>query len=150
MNKSTPKNVPQSQPVLGHLWLSLPLWVHQGVKFALVGALNTGVDLGIYWLLTRGLGILAAAPVAAKAISYSLGVINSFFWNRNFTFRSQEHSFGKFALFIAINLLAVGLNSAVMAGAVHSLRLNEGLGLLLATSITLLWNFFTSKFIVFR
>lgn len=137
-------------PRMAKRWFRLPDWFHQAIKFGLVGALNTGVDLSAYWLLTRGTVILAGAPVTAKAISYTLGVINSFFWNRNFTFHSQQKSPGLFFLFFGINLLAVGVNSGIMALAVHQLLLPEWYGLLLATAITMLWNFFTSKFIVFR
>ena len=59
----------------------LPLF-KQAVKFGAVGVLNTALDWMIYFALTHWIGFFAAQPVAAKAISYSAGVLNSFFINK--------------------------------------------------------------------
>ena len=132
------------------LWMQTPNWFHQAVRFGVVGILNTSVDLGSYWILTRFVPYFGNAPVIAKALSYSLGVVNSYIWNRSFTFRSQVRSPKRFMLFFLINLIALGINSGLMALALHVLELPEWAGLLMATTITLAWNFTTSKFVVFR
>lgn len=137
-------------PLLKKLWPLLPLWLHQVVKFGMVGALNTGVDLGLYWLLTRFILLDPSFAVTAKAISYTAGVINSYFWNKNFTFRSKNNTFGVFFLFFSINLIAVGINSGVMWVGLHLIQQGELVSLLLATGFTLIWNFTTSKFVVFK
>ncbi len=137
-------------PLFNKLWPRLPQWLRQGVKFGLVGVINTGVDLGLYWVITRFVLTAPSLAVTAKAISYTAGVINSYFWNKNFTFRSQDNSWGAFLLFFSINLIAIGLNSGVMWLGLHRFQLPELLSLLLATALTLLWNFTTSKFIVFK
>jgi len=137
-------------PNLTVIWLRTPNWFHQAVRFGMVGVLNTGVDLGSYWILTRFIPLFENAHVLAKAISYTLGVINSYLWNRSFTFRSQVQSPKRFMIFFLINLIAVGINSGLMALSLHVLRIPEWAGLLLATAITMTWNFITSKFVVFR
>ena len=137
-------------PRISGLWLRTPIWFHQAVRFGMVGVLNTGVDLGSYWILTRFVAYFGNAPVFAKALSYILGVINSYIWNRSFTFRSQIRSPKRFVLFFLINLIAVGINSGIMALTLHILEFPEWAGLLMATAITMTWNFTTSKFVVFR
>ncbi len=137
-------------PRMTGLWLQTPNWFHQAVRFGMVGVLNTIVDLGSYWILTRFVPYFVTAPVIAKALSYILGVVNSYIWNRGFTFRSQVRSPKRFVLFFLINLIAVGINSGLMALSLHRLELPEWAGLLLATAITMTWNFTTSKFVVFR
>lgn len=137
-------------PNLTGIWLRTPNWFHQAVRFGMVGVLNTGVDLGSYWILTRFIPYFENAHVLAKAISYTLGVLNSYLWNRSFTFRSQIRSPKRFAIFFLINLVAVGINSGLMALSLHVFELPEWVGLLIATAITMTWNFTTSKFIVFR
>lgn len=151
---STPTQLPswviKNFPKLTEVWKRTPNWFHQAVRFGMVGVLNTGVDLGSYWILTRFIPYFENAHVLAKAISYTLGVLNSYLWNRSFTFRSQVRSPKRFAIFFLINLVAVGINSGLMALSLHVLQLPEWAGLLIATAITMTWNFTTSKFIVFR
>jgi putative flippase GtrA len=140
----------QRFPRMANLWLGTPNWFHQAVRFGMVGVLNTGVDLGSYWILTRWIHFFDNEHVLAKAISYTLGVINSYIWNRSFTFRSQVRSPKRFFLFFLINLIAVGINSGILALALHGLNLQEWVGLVMATVITMTFNFTTSKFVVFK
>ncbi len=137
-------------PRITALWLRTPNWFHQAVRFGMVGVLNTGVDLGSYWILTRLIPLFFNNHVLAKAISYTLGVINSYLWNRSFTFRSQVRSPKRFVLFFLINLLAVGINSGMMAIALNVFHSAEWVGLVMATVVTMTFNFITSKFVVFR
>ncbi len=104
---------------------------------------------GSYWILTRLIPVFFNNHVLAKAISYTLGVINSYLWNRSFTFRSQcAHQ--RVVLFFMINLLAVGINSGMMAIALNVFHSPEWVGLVIATVVTMTFNFISSKFVVFR
>ena len=58
----------------------LPKWLKQAAKFGSVGVLNTLLDVALYFVLTRWLG-LGDKPTFAKGISYSVGVLNSYFLN---------------------------------------------------------------------
>jgi len=124
-------------------------WLKQAVKFGLVGVLNTLVDAGVYYILTRWIGLMDL-PILAKAISYTCGVINSFFWNRLWTFRSKEDGWRSFVLFVLVNLVGAGINSAVMSLTLNYLHLEEVIAFLFATAASLGWNFLLSKRIVFR
>jgi putative flippase GtrA len=77
-------------------------------------------------------------------------VINSFFWNRAWTFRSSADPRRTFVPFFLSNLVGLIINAGVMYVGLHVFGLHDALAFLLATVVTLGWNFVVSKFIVFR
>jgi putative flippase GtrA len=124
-------------------------WIEQGAKFLLVGLMNTGIDIGLYFALTRLLAVFAEANVVAKGISYGAGVLNSYLWNRSWTFKSRDRSWKTFTPFVLSNLIGLSINAALLwLGLLFSIH--EILALLIATSVTLLWNFIISKLVVFN
>lgn len=125
------------------------LWLRQAFKFGIVGVLNTAVDLGLYFVLTRWLG-MANLPVAAKSISYSAGILNSFFWNKAWTFRSTASTWKTLIPFVLVSLVGLGMNTGGMQLGLNVLHLPELIALGLATVFTLAWNFVFSKFVIFR
>ena len=81
------------------------LW--QIVKFAIVGVLNTLVDFAVFQTLNLTLGWVYAAQV----LGYTAGVINSYLWNSNWTFREQRtRSFREIALFLLVNVASLGVS----------------------------------------
>jgi putative flippase GtrA len=123
--------------------------IRQAIKFLSVGVLNTALDAGSYLVLTHWLGF-AMLPVLAKVISYSVGVLNSFIWNRSWTFRSEASAWKTLAPFVLVNLLALGINAGAMHVCLDVFGLPELLSLVLATGVAFLWNFAVSKFVVFK
>lgn len=51
--------------------------------FAVVGVINTGIDAGLYWVLTRHAGV---DILLASMISFLAGTVNSFLMNKKLTF----------------------------------------------------------------
>ena len=125
----------------------------QAVRFVIVGLLNTIVDLGVFYLL----GLIPGMPgVAAKAISYVLGICNSFVWNKYWTFGARRSAQGKreFALFFAVNLPPLAVNVVVFT--VLGIWLGSGSFLMrmskafIAAVIAVVWNFLGSRYVAFR
>jgi putative flippase GtrA len=127
---------------------TIPAWVRQFLRFGLVGVLNTLVDASFYFLLSRS-GLIPSL-ILAKGVSYTVGMLNSFYWNKSWTFQSHVESRWVFLPFVAANLLAVGLNVGVMNLALNTFGLPEPGALALATMTTFVWNFVTSKFFIFK
>ena len=125
-------------------------WIAQAARFGLVGVTNTLLDLGLYYLLTRSIDAFATLPVAAKVISYSIGLLNSYFLNRQWTFQSRASNRRALPLFAAASLGGLALNALVLNLALNRLGLGENASLLLATCASLGWNFLASKYLVFR
>ncbi len=126
-----------------------PKWLVQAVKFGAVGILNTAIDVGLYFVLTRWLG-LGGLPVVAKSISYSAGILNSFLWNKFWTFQSRAGTWTTLIPFILTALVGLGINTGMLQLCLKTLHMPELVALGLATLITLFWNFVISKFVIFR
>ena len=116
-------------------------------KFGAVGILNTLLDAALYFSLTRWVGLAAAG---AKALSYSAGMLNSFYLNRCFTFQTQVSTSRQALLFIPLNLGVLGINTGMMIFGLKILQLPELLALGFATGTSFLVNFWFSKHVVFR
>lgn len=73
----------------------------QLLKYGVIGVLNTLVTVVSFYFLNTHLG----APYGvANVISYILGVINSFLWNRNWVFKTKA-SFKREALLFGCGFL---------------------------------------------
>ncbi|MBU4082753.1 GtrA family protein [Patescibacteria group bacterium] len=135
--------------------------VVQFSKFVLIGFLNTGIDFAILNLLMWQTGIYSGRYIIIlNAISFSVAVINSYFWNKLWIFRAggTEKQAGEFAQFVAITLVGMALNTAVVYSITTlvspmfglSAELWANLAKVAATGISLVWNFAGYKFIVFK
>lgn len=130
-------------------------------KFAVVGVLNSGVDFGVLNSLMLLTGVAAGAGfLAFKSVSVTLGVINSYLWNKYWTFDASKSTGGRreLAAFMAVTLVAVGLNIAgadVIVNVVGaplgiSAKAWANIGAISGAGLTLFANFFGYKFFVFR
>jgi len=133
----------------------------QLAKFVLVGALNTFVDFGILILLLTIFGVAAGLLYSiSKAFSFSCSVVNSYFWNKFWTFEKKEtkragREFGKFYLIAGIGFF---LNVAIASFVVSIIEPQFGLsaeiwaivGAFIAVLCVFIWNFLGYKFIVFK
>ena len=120
--------------------------ISEFVKFTLVGLLNTGIDVAIFFLLTW----LGIAYVAAQIVSYSCGAANSYLLNKVWTFRSCGLSYAEMVRFVVVNLISLGI-SVVCLAFLHDMA---GLTLAVAkggaTACALAANFIGNKLWVFR
>lgn len=137
------------------------LIVWQAAKFLLVGALNTFIDLGILNLLILISGIASGGLYSFfKGISFIIAVINSYFWNKFWTFRKPKTTApGKeFLQFFIISAIGFGINVGAASLIVNVIGPQFGLtaeiwaniGAIAAALCTMTWNFIGYKFIVFK
>ena len=131
-------------------------------KFAVVGVLNSGVDFGILNALMLVTGHASgAAFLAFKSVSVTLGVINSYIWNKYWTFAAAKSPSGarrELVSFMVVTLIAVGVNVAgadvivnvIGAPSGFSSKLWANIGAISGAGLTLFTNFFGYKFFVFR
>lgn len=89
------------------------------LRFALVGAVNTGVYYGLYLLLH-----LALPYLAAHVLAFLLAMVGSYFLNCHFTFRTKP-TWRKFLLFPLSNaanfaITSLGLYLLVDLGGMNS------------------------------
>lgn len=122
--------------------------VKQITKFFLVGLLNTAVDLITFFVLIST--IAREYLVLSKSVSYFVGIINSYAFNKLWTFRSSGKVIVEFPKFVFSNLASLLLNSFIMLICVRNLHTSVIFGLICATLGAFLFNFLVSKKGVFN
>ncbi|WCK54557.1 GtrA family protein [Aneurinibacillus sp. Ricciae_BoGa-3] len=81
------------------------------LRFCVVGLLNTAVDFAVFFVLS-----LAMIPyLLAQPVSYSAGVINSYFLNRRWTFQvKQKPDRLEIFKFIFVNGVSLVVSSSIL------------------------------------
>lgn len=82
----------------------------QAGKFGIVGILNTVIDLGIYNVLSQFFGVYV---VTANLISVSVAIINSYIWNKTWTFqdKTRDKIVEQFTKFVLFSLVGMGIQT---------------------------------------
>jgi putative flippase GtrA len=108
--------------------------IHEILKFAIVGGLGFVVQIGVTDGLHLGLGM---GPVTATAIGYVISAAVTFLGNRHWAFKHRQ---GKglrheTLMFVFLNLIALGIQEAVVAFVHYGLGHHGGLAFNIATVI---------------
>lgn len=82
----------------------------QGLRYLIIGVLNTMIGYGIFYL---GLH-LSLFHQLALLLSYVIGGIHSYCWNRFWTFRATGSHLAHGLKFTAMTLLILGLNAVML------------------------------------
>jgi putative flippase GtrA len=121
------------------------------IKFSLVGAVNTGITMGIYTLLVY----INLHVLFAYVIGYSAGVANSYFWNSRWVFKPGDNSRGEkeintAAKFIVVNLIVLILSSSVLYILVDVMGGNKYLSQLPVVAVSMVLNYILNKIWTFK
>ena len=134
-------------------------------KFGAVGVSNTAVDLGVFSILKFLTGSTFGLAVAGINVpGFALAVINSYFWNKYWTFKKTEETIsatkatGEFLQFIIVSVIGLGINSGLVYAFTTFMEPQFGLSQnlwatgvkIIATPVSFAWNFVGYKFIVFK
>jgi putative flippase GtrA len=124
------------------------LVVKQMVKFGLVGVLNTGIHYATFYVLFAFFGV---HYLYASVIGYLAGLINSYFLNRGWTFQAGAKKKSlEFTQFVLVNLIALGVNLAVLELFVGFGGIRPEVAQIFAILFSLTANFLGNKFWTFR
>lgn len=123
-------------------------------RFALVGGFNTALDFGLLFLFVS----LGFDKIVANYISTSIAFVFSFFANKTFTFRATGDARREFITFITITLFGLWVLQPIIITGVTVLAapldVSESATLigakLIATIISLIWNYIMYSRVVFR
>lgn len=125
------------------------------IRFALVGGSNTALDFGILFTLV----FFGMDKITANYISTSIALVASFFANKSFTFKSTEGNAKKqFGLFLLITLIGLWVLQPIiitgvawlLSGSTFPASIVLVIGKLLATVVTLIWNYLLYNRYVFK
>lgn len=117
-------------------------------KFALVGVVNTLLDMGLFALLAQLLGVNV---YLSQCISFSAGVLNSYLINRSWTFRTKE-AFWSPALvrFLLLNVAMLAVSTAIIWLFYDLLGIHKLIAKVISTGCTLVVSFLINRLWVFR
>lgn len=76
--------------------------VGKGGRFLFVGVLNTIFGYGIYALFIY----IGIQYILANTLSYILGILHSYIWNKYFTFKQTHRNLLEFIRFVSVYLLS--------------------------------------------
>jgi putative flippase GtrA len=116
------------------------------IRFCVVGAINTAIDIGVFFLLFYGFGVHL---LVANSLGFAAAVVNSYLLNKIWTFEDRgTHSAQRMGLFVLIALGGLGISNLVVYG------LADTTGALaakiFAIAVVLVWNFGLTRKFVFR
>jgi hypothetical protein cdiviTM7_02105 len=124
-------------------------------RFAIVGTINTAIDFGLLFLLT----FLGLPKIAANTVSTGSAFVFSFFANKKYTFKSTNKNI-KYEIisFIIITLFGLWVlqNGIIwlITPLIKNIISQEQLALfaakLLATAVSLVWNYCLYDKVVFK
>ena len=120
-------------------------WQLSGFFYGLLG--EAGRDLEDY-MLQLGAGSLDAT--LANIVGYGAGIINSFTWNKLWTFRARHETAVQFSRFLVLNLACLLLSSASLFLFTDYLNWPYLPVWFVAMSIVTILNFLGSRIWVFR
>jgi len=124
-------------------------------KFAVVGVLNTVLDFAVLNVLITMSGVSEGTLASVfKGISFIVAVVNSYYWNKHWTFNFKGKVEREFLQFFVISLIGFGLNVGAFSLVVNVVGaggpLWANIGALAGTVAGFTWNFLGYKFIVFK
>ena len=128
---------------------------HQVVRYGIVGFVNTALDFGLLFLL-KSIGI----PVElANICSTGIAFVFSFFANKKYTFKTTDTNVAReMILFVVVTLFGLwALQTPVInvaMPAINHIVHNQNIALLfaklIATGVSLLWNYVLYSRVVFK
>ncbi len=134
------------------------LW--QIAKFGATGVLNTLLDFGILNLLSSATGIYSGLYlVIFNTVSFGAAVINSYFWNKYWTFgRRDAMKAREFIQFVVVSVIGLLINDVIIyvltsvVGAPDGFTLVvwENIAKAIGIPVSFAWNFSGYKFVVFK
>lgn len=118
------------------------------IRFAIVGIANFLIIMAFSWLLMHLFGINF---YVANIVAYVLALVNNFYWNRIWVFRSTGERMGRQALmFLAAYGIAYLVQLGVIAVLVQWLGVNKDLANFIGLFPFGATNFLLNKFFAFR
>lgn len=126
---------------------SLKTLAVQAFRYALVGVCNTMITLAAYLLLTLVFGV---PPGTANPVGYVAGLVNSFIWNRQWTFGHSGAWALSAAKFAAVFAVCFAAQYAICEYLDGYLGLRHYVSFIIAMIVYNILFFLSGKYIIFK
>jgi putative flippase GtrA len=123
------------------------LW--QFLRFLVVGLVSFAFDYGLFFVLVTYGGV---QYVLASTISFTSSLVLNYVLTLKFVFaaRPGRNLAKEFAVYLVLNIVALGLNQAILFLSVDVLGASPLVGKLIATAVVLVYNFVSRKLLIER
>jgi putative flippase GtrA len=119
-------------------------------RFSIIGILNTFMDFAVFTIFQSLFGI---NYLVSQIAGFSFGVVNSFIFNKNWTFenrKANKKTVHEFLQFITINLISLAITIIFMRFLINKFQLNVYVAKIIVTFIAQIANFLSYKLWVFN
>jgi len=118
------------------------------LKFCIIGFSGMAIDFGTTGLLKEKIKL---NKYIANSCGFTLAASSNYFWNRVWTFQSQNNHIGtEYFTFFTISLIGLGLNNLIVWILSDKWKLNFYLSKIAAIAMVTFWNFGMNFFITFH
>jgi putative flippase GtrA len=119
----------------------------QLLKFGIVGISNTLLTAATIWLLLR---VFHSSNYLANIVGYVVGLVNSFIWNRRWTFENHAQVGATIFKFIVTFAVSYLLQLGFLSFLLHQTNIDDYVCQLLSIVIYTVVNFFMNKYYTFK
>lgn len=120
---------------------------NQTTKFILIGGLNTIIGFTIYFLCFK---VFDLSYGLSLVISHIIGVINSFFWNRTWTFNVKKSDKNMILKFIVTYFITFLINYLLLILFIEVFRMNPLVAQVISTVLNTVVSFIGQKYWTFK
>ena len=119
------------------------------IRFCVVGSVGFLVNL-VFLTLLHGIVKLHVTP--AQLISAELALLSNFVLHNAWTFKNHQHTstWNKLVRFHMSSWTGVVITTVVVSVGVEHFKLSTLVSLVIASAIAMFWNFFWTKFFIFK
>jgi putative flippase GtrA len=118
----------------------------QFIRYALVGCLNTVIGLGSYTVLV----LLGVNYILSSFISSVLGVSNSYFCNKFFTFKSKKFNLPEMLRFISVYVMNYIVGVFILILFVEVFKMNKIIANYVLQVFATIVTYFAHRFFSFK
>ncbi len=115
------------------------------VRFGVVGVSNTALGFGVFWSAHH-----LMPAMGAQFLSYAVGMLWSYYWNRRWTFQSQGRVANEAMRFFTSQIGFMLLSSGLLGLLVDRMHFPSGPTWLMTMVLITVLNFLVSRFWSFK
>lgn len=120
----------------------------QMFRFAILSSLATVVD----WLVLVILTALGFYYLLSNAISFTCGIITSFFMSRKKVFNANNSnaSLSEFIVYVLISIVGMGIFLFSVFVLTEKIGINHFISRIIATPLVFAWNYLSRKYFLYK
>jgi len=121
-------------------------YLKETIKYIIVGLMNTIIAFLAYYIVFS----FTTNYLLALAALYIAGILNSFFWNKYWTFESKGDAKKEFSKFIIVYIITFIINYLLLLVLVGKLNLDKSLAGIVSVIIAIVVSYIGNKLWSFR